>query len=523
MSLWSSSNKYYTKPKKIMHRDEEEEVAVSDASSSLLLLLKRFTSRTTEQYGGLWRRKRGRSVTATAIRPMSGITLLVLLSSIMLSSQRCFAQEQPDSRCFLDGGGATETFFIKESLPVGSLLGTLRVIGEPGVDIKLSLANGSRGHTSSDMLDDQDVGDDDGLPITVQEATKNLILTRPLDKEGKSGPSSVSVDAVCERIGGNNEDQEKDDPAQQPVFTVPVAVRVTDVNDNVPVFIGAPYVANVSELTAIGSPVLTGVRAVDADQPGPFSTVEYSVKEGKGSDLVAFSNPLEGMMVLTRHLDSETESRYEITIVARDQGSPPMETETVVTLIVRDADDQNPAFYHQRYTALLPEGGTQGLKLIVEPEDIRAYDQDSGLGAPVFYEFSGQEESDIYRYFELNRNTGHIYVRADVPPDELLRPVTLVIKATQFDNPDRYAVATLTVSRGGIYDTELRFLQRSYAVRILENVPLNSVVTTLLTNKPSDRRVHFYVGDGLPGKEFSVNEKGDVILRKVLDYETQEK
>ena len=42
---------------------------------------------------------------------------------------------------------------------------------------------------------------------------------------------------------------------------------------------------------------------------------------------------------------------------------------------VKDADDQNPAFQHPRYAALLPRGGTQGQKLIVEPADLRAFDQ----------------------------------------------------------------------------------------------------------------------------------------------------
>ena len=49
--------------------------------------------------------------------------------------------------------------------------------------------------------------------------------------------------------------------------------------------------------------------------------------------------------------------------------------------------------------------------------------------------------------------------------------------------------------------------QRTYAVKILENVPLNSVVATLITNRPSDRRVNFSVRESsLPGKEFAVNQ-----------------
>ena len=44
-------------------------------------------------------------------------------------------------------------------------------------------------------------------------------------------------------------------------------------------------------------------------------------------------------------------------------------------------------------------------------------------------------------------------------------------------------------------------------MRILENVPLNSVITTLITNRPSDRRVNFNIRESsLPGKEFGVNQ-----------------
>jgi len=41
-------------------------------------------------------------------------------------------------------------------------------------------------------------------------------------------------------------------------------------------------------------------------------------------------------------------------------------------------------------------------------------------------------------------------------------------------------------------------------------------VTTLLTNRPGDRRVHFQVmKNSLPGEEFGVTEAGEIILRKV--------
>ena len=214
-------------------------------------------------------------------------------------------------------------------------------------------------------------------------------------------------------------------------------------------------------------------------------------------------------------------------IEARDQGVPPMTSRALVTINVIDADDQNPAFLYERYDALLPPPGLvqekesdQGYKLFVQPQDLRAFDKDLGISAPIFYTFSG--DSDEAKFFELNRNTGHIYVKSRIPDSEFLQPVTLVVKATQFDNVDRYTVTTLTITRDGNFGgSNLQFLQHRYQFQILENVPLNSIIGTLLTNRPNDRRIKFSVS-GLPNEEFSVNSKGDVILRKTVDFELVE-
>jgi len=34
------------------------------------------------------------------------------------------------------------------------------------------------------------------------------------------------------------------------------------------------------QVTVVGTRVLQGIRAIDADQPGPYSTVEYQVLAG---------------------------------------------------------------------------------------------------------------------------------------------------------------------------------------------------------------------------------------------------
>ncbi|KAJ9593863.1 hypothetical protein L9F63_027492, partial [Diploptera punctata] len=84
-------------------------------------------------------------------------------------------------------------------------------------------------------------------------------------------------------------------------FEIPVNIRVTDANDNAPQFINAPYVLNISEVTVVGTRVLQGVRAVDADQQGAYSTVQYSVLPGPHADYFVFVNALEGTLLLRNH------------------------------------------------------------------------------------------------------------------------------------------------------------------------------------------------------------------------------
>jgi hypothetical protein len=62
-----------------------------------------------------------------------------------------------------------------------------------------------------------------------------------------------------------------------------------------------------------------------------------------------------------------------------------------------------------------------------------------------------------------------------------------VLQATQYDNQDRYALATLTVSRVGAIPRELQFLQKNYLVGVLENAPVNSILLTAVTNNPRDK------------------------------------
>nr|XP_049698063.1 protocadherin-16 isoform X1 [Helicoverpa armigera] len=396
-----------------------------------------------------------------------------------------------DSRCYLMNGGAVESFFISEDTPVGSVIGTLSVNGDPSEeqgDITLRLQ-------------------EKGAAVGIAPGTKNLTLLRALDREEKLGPSNVYVNVRCDR-------RRTTDPS----FIIPVSVRVWDVNDNAPAWLGAPYRARLSELTAPGTRLALGARAADADQPGPHATIHYSVLPGPHHEYLGFPNELDSVLVVKKPLDYETLRNFTVTLRAQDAGTPPLHNDTVLHVQVLDADDQNPKFTHEHYTATLPEDAKEGTILATSPGPISAADQDLGINAPLQYSATG----DNARLVLVDKDTGQVAATKQLI-EELSQPVTIVIKATQVDNSDRYALCTLGVSRAGAA-RGVRFRRRQYAAAVSEAAPLGDTLLTLHTQPPPQHNLQnnlqFYVSDRSFLDKFAINSAGEVVLRRPLDYET---
>ncbi|XP_068629189.1 protocadherin-16 [Battus philenor] len=415
------------------------------------------------------------------------LPLWMAVFATLASSTR--AQAVQDSRCYLMNGGAVESFFISEDTPVGSVISTLSVNGDPGAlgDIALS-------------LQERDAG------LAIAPGSKNLTLARALDREERLGPASLYVNVRCER-------RRTTDPS----FIIPVSVRVWDVNDNAPAWRGAPYSARVSELAAPGTRVLPA-PAVDADQPGPHATVHYSVLPGPNSEYIGFANELDSMLVVKKPLDYESVRNFTVRLRAQDQGVPPRYNDTELYIEVLDADDQNPKFTHDHYTAVLPEDAKEGTVLETMPGAISAADQDVGIRAPLQYSLGGAGgagSAGARPLVTVDRDTGRVVATALLLDVDL--PVTVVIKATQVDNPDRYALAALEVSRASA--RRVRFLRRAFSTRVREDTAPGAMLLALHT-APPQTPLQFYVSDKSFLDKFAINSAGEVLLRKSLDYET---
>jgi hypothetical protein len=432
---------------------------------------------------------------------MSGRRAILLA---LLRISLAFAQGH-DSRCYLESGGSAESFIVSEDISVGAIIGKLKIIGNPAPNGNIRLTLRER---------------DRDAPVQIEPGTMDLILTSPLDKEGERGPASVYVNVVCDRLHADG----------IPSFVIPVNIRLTDVNDNAPVWKGSPYSISLSETTVVGTRILQGARAVDADQPGLFSTVEYSVLPGQYSDFVDFVNPLEGTLQLKKSLDFEKLRNFTVKLRAQDQGKPPKFSDTFLRVFIIDADDQNPLFEFESYSAEFPSDGKTG-KLKIYPKAIRAWDQDEGIQADIIYSISSTSSPDA-KYFSINPKSGEI---------ELITPydshkTTLVVRATQIDNKDRHTLTTVNIMRGDSfrhdlvpetsntndnrYASKLQFIQQKHQISVRENTPVGSRILSLPTNRPGERNhLRYTIVEPEQADYFEIGQYGDVILRKHLDFE----
>lgn len=67
---------------------------------------------------------------------------------------------------------------------------------------------------------------------------------------------------------------------------------------------------------------------------------------------------------MTGSLDREKRDRYDLKISARDRGEPPKSSIQTLSVLVRDENDNGPAFSPRHYSAGVPENASVGATVL---------------------------------------------------------------------------------------------------------------------------------------------------------------
>ncbi|XP_036965759.1 protocadherin-8 [Acanthopagrus latus] len=188
-------------------------------------------------------------------------------------------------------------------------------------------------------------------------------------------------------------------------------IRVTDENDNPPLFSKPLYEVSVLENNIPGSYVTT-VVARDPDV-GKNAKVSYKVIDSEvpgGSPVSTYVSvdSLSGSLYTLRSFDYETLQHIDLVIQAEDRGSPSLSSTSTIRIRVVDQNDNCPYFtfpvlVNDSADIPLPFNAPAGyLALRVSAED-----EDEGLNAELSYQIV-QGDPMI---FAINKDTGEIAVK----------------------------------------------------------------------------------------------------------------
>ncbi|XP_022221546.2 LOW QUALITY PROTEIN: protein dachsous [Drosophila obscura] len=311
-----------------------------------------------------------------------------------------------------------------------------------------------------------------------------------------------------------------------------ILVDVQDVNDNPPVFERDEYAVNVSESRAVNSQIVQ-VNATDLDT-GNNARITYRIVDAGADNATATATsggaasasdvalhfgifPNSGWIYLRAPLDRETRDRYQLIILATDNGTPAAHARTRVVVRVLDANDNDPRFQRAQYEFSIEENLRRGSVVGV----VAARDLDVGENAAVRYSLLPANSS-----FQVHPVTGEISTRE--PLDRELRALyDLVVEARDQGTPMRSARVPVRVHVSDVNDNapEIADPQEDVVSVREEQPPGTEVVRIRATDRDHGQNasINYSIvkgrdsdGHGL----FSIDAATGVIrTRVVLDHE----
>ncbi|KAL3878332.1 hypothetical protein ACJMK2_030695 [Sinanodonta woodiana] len=118
-----------------------------------------------------------------------------------------------------------------------------------------------------------------------------------------------------------------------------VYITIIDANDNQPIFNQSKYSAAVQENATIGQSIIE-VFATDLDS-GDNGKVSYII-DRQNSDPEAYFliDEVTGIVTLQKRLDYELKTSYKLIVIARDNGSQPLQTSVLIDIEVLNINEQ---------------------------------------------------------------------------------------------------------------------------------------------------------------------------------------
>ena len=259
-----------------------------------------------------------------------------------------------------------------------------------------------------------------------------------------------------------------------------VYIEVLDENNHDPVIRFTKHDSEITVATvdenAAKLTVVFSISVTDEDKGDNGKTSVDIIRGNEEGYFFHMTLPYLGLneIQVYKQLDREAVARFNLTIEARDHGTPQRSSTANIVVLVNDANDHKPEFERSDYRASLSESAKPH-SLVAS---IRAFDNDEGMNSKLTYAISSR--NDTPRWFSIDADTGLVTTIARIDHEESYQ-VVLNISAHDGGAEPKYNFATLTVDIEDENDYVPTFTQLSYQQEMNENEPKGSEIVVLKT------------------------------------------
>ena len=257
------------------------------------------------------------------------------------------------------------------------------------------------------------------------------------------------------------------------------AVGVIDINDYPPVIVGLPTIVNMSATNKVGGINLCyPVTDMDAGTYGNVSTVQVVAGDSTNLFAVALnraSQPPQACIFNNASIDGRTVSWFNLTILAVDQGVPPLSSATWIVVQLTGVNYYAPVFLALQPLRPVPDNTPVGTVI----QSFLATDNNTGPTGKIVY--SIQSVVPQTSIFTINQTTGALVLFSPFVPATSISRYNVCVTATDSSPtfPLSSSVCTaIMVVLGTPPSVTLLSSSSLCPVSIAENVP-NAQVTRL--------------------------------------------
>ncbi|XP_066446707.1 protocadherin gamma-C5-like isoform X26 [Eleutherodactylus coqui] len=373
------------------------------------------------------------------------------------------------------------------------------VVGKVAQDLGVNLADISRRRLS--------LGTEGSSRLfSIEQKNGALVVDERIDRESLCG-SSLSCLLHLELV------------AENPLELHSLEIEVLDINDNSPIFASTDEVLKITEIFTNPGAQFQLQIAKDADvgindisqyslNPNPYFSL--SIKNRKDGTLIA-------ELVLEKSLDREEIAEHKLILTAVDGGEPARSGSTEITVIVLDINDNAPMFSQPGYKVNLSENVP--LKTVVIK--LNATDLDEGPNGEILYSFSHHTLESEKQIFDLNPQTGEIFIKGTVDFEEA-KFYELSIRAVDKGSPKLEGRCVVQVEIEDVNDNIPEIIFMSKNTKVPEDAPVGTVVGFItVRDKDSGKNgeIRLEVSQNLNFKIQPMSQRSALVTSGHLDRE----